>query len=179
MGCQCPVSYMEAAITDDQHDLPPHVARLFTELRDPRMARAAVLKAEGGGRRSWKEVSAELGLDADGSTLRRWRAEHPIDELAMLLAREVVREGALDLAAAFGTAVKVQIEIMNDVTARPSDRLKASSEIIRCAVKAAQLSAGSASPNEPDKDPLDDLGDTELAEFVRKSRALGSGKGGR
>lgn len=159
---------MEAAITEDRR-LSPAVSRLFEEIPDPRMIRVAVERAAC---RSVKSIAADLGVDE--STIYGWRANCPqIDQLAKQLALESVSDGALELLASFPRAVKVITGIMDDPTARPSDRLNAASQVVRNVVKVAaaqgQQSAAAG------RDPLDDVGDADLVELIRTTRRLGKG----
>ncbi len=161
---------MEATIAEDE-PVPVEDSGFLHEIADPRMVRAALSRAAGA---SWKSIAAELGVSE--GTIYLWRRQAPIDALALQVAREGVSQGALKLMGSFSRAVDVITGIMDDESAKPSDRLNAASQVVRNVVKVASVQHTERA--EP-KDPLDDVGDHELVEFIRATRKLGSGQGGR
>lgn len=159
---------MEAATITEQRHLSPLMSRLFEEIPDPRMVKVALHRVAC---MSVKAIAADLGVDE--STIYLWRANHPqIDELARAIALEGLSDGALELMASFPRAVKVITTIMDDPEAKNSERLTAAALVVRNVVKAATANSNSRGA---EKDPLDDVGDADLVDFIRSTRKLGPG----
>jgi hypothetical protein len=157
---------MEAAISEDR----PERTGGSNEIKGlcSEHIRVIALRLEG---KRWSEIAAALGVTP--WTVWHWRQEHPeIDRVIAQESQDFLDASKHSLAKLMPKAMQALEEEMG-IPGAP--RVTAARYVIDSFKKAAQ---GDTPPGSG-PDPIDELGDSDLAELIRGARQLASGKGNR